>query len=87
MLTKDQAQAVSDALLQPARTEEAERTAELAQKQRALAKRKWVGRGMLLGLAFGSAIGSALLGHPFMVSTIGLIVGAIAGALVGNLRA
>ena len=87
MLTKDQAQAISNALLQPARSEQVAHAAEVAQQKRALTKRKWVGGGALFGLAIGSAIGGELPGHPFVVSTIGFTVGAIAGALVGKLRA
>lgn len=87
MLTKDQAQAASNALLQPARAEQVAHAAALGRQQRAVTKRKWLGGGALLGLAVGSATGSALLGHTFAASIIGLIVGAIIGALVGKLRA
>ena len=87
MLTKDQAQAVSKALLQPARSEQVAHAAEVAQQTRALTKRKWVGGGALFGLAIGIAIGRELPVHPFVVSIIGFTVGAIAGALVGKLRA
>ena len=87
LLTKDQAQAASDAVLRPARTEHVVRAAELAQRQRAVTKRKWLGGGALLGLAVGSAAGKALSGEPFTASIVGCIMGAIIGAFVGKLRA
>ncbi|MEW5835848.1 MAG: hypothetical protein AB1832_12350 [Pseudomonadota bacterium] len=87
MLTKDQAQAASNALLQPARTEQVIRAAKFSQRQRVLTKRKWAGAGSLFGLAIGSSVSSTLSGHPFTPSIIGFIVGAIVGSLVGKFRA
>ena len=87
MLTKDQAHAASNALLQPARAKQVEHDAKFAQRQRVLTKRKWLGAGALLGLAAGSSVSSALPGHPFTPSIIGFIVGAIVGSLVGKFRA
>lgn len=87
MLTKDQAQAASNALLQPARAEQVTRAAKFSERQRVLTKRKWLGAGALFGLAVGSSVGGALSGHPFTPSIIGFIVGAIVGSLVGKFRA
>ncbi len=87
MLTKDQAQAASTALLQPARAEQLAHATKFANQQRVLTKRKWVGGCALFGLAFGSAIGSAIPGHSFAASIVGFVAGAIIGALVGKLRA
>lgn len=87
MLTKDQAQAASNALLQPARSEQVIHAGKFSQGQRVLTKRKWVGAGALFGLAIGSSFGSTLSGHPFTPSIIGFIVGAIVGSLVGKFRA
>jgi hypothetical protein len=86
LLTKDQAQAISNALLQPARAEQVTHAAAIAQQQHAVIKRKWLGGGALLGLAGGGATGSVLPGCPFTAGIIGLIVGTIIGALVGKIR-
>ncbi|HEY8586883.1 MAG TPA: hypothetical protein VIL60_09175 [Rhodanobacter sp.] len=87
MLTKDQAQAVSIALLRPARAKQSAHTARIARRQRALSKRKWLGGGALFGSAIGTAISGELPGHPFAPSVIGFITGAIVGGLFGKLRA
>ena len=86
MLTKGQAQAASNALLQPARAEQLAHATKFAKQQRVLTKRKWLGGCALLGLAIGTAIGSAIPGHPFTAGIVGFIVGAIVGALVGKLH-
>ncbi len=87
MLTKDQAQAASDALLQPAREKQRIHDDTLAQQRLLLAKQKWVGGGALLGLAIGSAIGSYFAGQLLIPGLVGIVVGAAAGLLVTNLRA
>lgn len=87
MLTKDQAQAAASALLQPAQARQSAVTARIAQRQRALSRRKWLGGGALSGLALGTAIGGGLPGHPFAPSIIGFIAGSIVGGLFGKLRA
>lgn len=87
MLTKDQADAAADALIQPARVTQAAHTAARRRQQHTAIRRKWLGGGALLGLASGSAVGSMLPGHPFAASIVGVIVGAGIGALVGELRA
>lgn len=87
MLTKDQAQAASDALLQPAREKQRIHDDTLAQQRLLLAKQKWVGGGALLGLAIGSAIGSYFAGQFLIPGLVGIAAGAAAGMLVANLRA
>ena len=87
MLTKEQAQAASIALLQPARAEHLAHTTRFAKQRRLLAKRKWLGGCALFGLVAGTAIGSAIPGHSFAASIVGFTLGAIVGALVGRLRA
>lgn len=87
LLTKDQAQAASSALLQPAQARQAAVAARIAQRQHALSRRKWLGGGALFGLVIGTAIGGGLSGHPFAPSIIGFITGAIVGGPFGRLRA
>ena len=63
MLTKEQAQAAADALLEDKRAEQAALHAKL--QERRLASRKWMGASTLLGLAAGGLIGHYSVGQMF----------------------
>jgi hypothetical protein len=87
VLTKNQAQAASEALLHPALSGRAARGAKIAERRRLFAKRKWLGGGALFGLAIGCLVSDRFPNHSFTSAIVGLIVGAAIGALFSRLRA
>jgi hypothetical protein len=87
VLTKNQAQVASEALLQPALSGQTARAAKIAEHRRLFEKRRWWGGGALFGLAVGSFVNDWLPSHSFTSPIVGLVVGAAMGALFSRLRA
>ena len=77
MLTKEQAQAAADALLEDKRAEQAALHAKL--QERRLASRKWMGASTLLGLAAGGLIGHYSVGQMFPWNLLGMGFGIAIG--------
>ena len=77
MLTKEQAQAAADALLEDKRAEQAALHARL--QERRLASQKWMGASTLLGLAVGGLIGHYAVGQIFPWNLLGMVVGIAIG--------
>jgi uncharacterized membrane protein len=81
VITKEQADATSEALLEERRVEQASAAAKIANRRRAFAPRRWTAIGGLLGLAAGGVAGYYLVGHVFPWDILGVGVGAAIGSI------
>jgi uncharacterized membrane protein len=80
VLTKEQADTTSEALLEERRIEQASVAAKVANRRRAFAPRKWTAIGGLLGLAAGGVAAYYLVGLVFPWDILGVGVGAAIGS-------
>jgi hypothetical protein len=81
VLTREQADTTSEALLEERRIEQVSVAEKIANRKRAFAPRKWTGFGGLLGLVAGGAAGYFLVGHIFPWDILGVGVGAAIGSI------
>lgn len=84
-LEREQAEAIAEALLTPAPSEQqarAERLRRLRTRQRNAS-----GVGAIVGLAPGSLLGHLASGHLFPGNAVGVLVGGRVGHAVGRLKA
>jgi uncharacterized membrane protein len=82
VLTKEQANTTSEALLEERRIEQASVTERIANRKRAFAPQKRTAIGGLLGLVAGGFAGYYLVGHIFPWDILGVGVGAAIGKSV-----
>ncbi|MGY0558066.1 hypothetical protein [Lysobacter sp. A421] len=81
MLTKEQANAAADVLLQDMQSRQEANAAKRADRRQSLADRKWIAVGGLLGLTAGGIIGSYFFGQTFPSTFVGLVIGALLGKM------
>ena len=87
MLTKEQANAASDALLYPGQLGHEADAAKITQHRRLWLWGGFLRRGALLGFALGIAARSWLRDHSFILEIVGFVVGGVAGLLFYHFHA
>ena len=87
MLTKEQANAASDALLHPGQLKHEADAAKIAERRRLWLWGGFLRRGALLGFALGTAVGVRLPGHSCTPEIVGFVIGGGAGLLFYHFRA
>ncbi|HUB88906.1 MAG TPA: hypothetical protein VMA74_04165 [Dyella sp.] len=87
MLTKEQANAASDALLHPGQLEREAVAAKIAERCRLWLRSGILRRGALLGFSLGAVVGIWLPGHSFTPEIVGFVIGGGVSLLLYHFRA
>jgi hypothetical protein len=87
VLTKEQAEVASEALLQEERAAQAVQAAKISRRSRAFFGYTWASVGALFGFTVCALLGYEFTGHAFRWGTIGLLFGVALGAALDRRQA